>query len=99
MFVEPMVVCQFCATVVSASVSQFEVCSLVEEWVTGVHLYESSLGVLPVECALWTSEHVNTAELVVVQVEGRLAHYGYAVEIDAHGWRVDTASYTPHVYG
>ena len=48
---------------------------------------------------MWTTAHIHTTGLIVVQIECSLAHQGNAVLVDAHGRTVDTASDATHIHG
>ena len=83
--------------VTTAAIAYPHVGALIVEGIARIESHQSALGILSVECALWTSQHIHTTQLIGVQIESRLAHHGYSVHIHTDGWTVHTAAYASHI--
>ena len=82
--VQLAVVCRLGVTPQVRAYAQQHVGALIAEGVARIYFYQSALGVLSIQCALWASQNVDTLGLVKVHVVGGLAHQWHAVEIDAY---------------
>ena len=79
--------------------AQPQVGALIVHGVLRVQPHQSALGIHTVERTLGATEHVDTAGLVEVGVEGRLRHQGNVVDIDAHRRAVDARADASDVDG
>ena len=75
--------------VVVGSSAQHEVRPLIGEGRLGEDTYQAAHRVASVERALRASHHVDTLDVGVVEVEGRLVDEGDVVHVETHGRRVD----------
>ena len=72
-FADTVIVSEGCATmIVSRAITQLHVCTLVRERRTGMYLYEATHGVSSVKCSLWTTEDVDTFDVIEIEIESRL---------------------------
>ena len=78
--------------------AQLHVGALISEGVARVNFHQSALGVLAVQRALRTAQHVYTLGLVEVHIVGCLAHQRHAVEVDAHRWVVDARANATNIH-
>ena len=83
--------------VTTTAIAYPHVGALIVEGIARIESHQSALGILSVECALRTSQHVHTAQLIGVQIESRLAHHGYSVHVHTDGRAVHTAAYASHI--
>ena len=97
MIIELMIMGCLYIAIILASVAELYLRALIIKGIVGIHFYQSALRILAVEGSLRTAEHIHPTQLVVVEIESRLAHHGDSVEIESDGRTVDAASDASYV--
>ena len=97
MIIEFLIVGCFYVAIILAAVAELYLRALIIKGIAGIHFYQSALRVLSVEGSLRAAEHIHPTQLVVVEIESRLAHHGNSIEIESDGRTVDTASDASYV--
>ena len=97
MIIELMIMGCLYVAIIFAAVAEFYLRALIIKGIVGIHFYQSALRILSVEGSLRTAEHIHPTQLVVVEIESRLAHHGNSIEIESDGRTVDTASDASYV--
>ena len=97
MIVELMIMSRFYVAIILAAVAELYLRALIIKGIVGIHFYQSALRILAVEGSLRTAEHIHPTQLVVVEIESRLAHHGDSVEIESDGRTIDAASDASYV--
>ena len=72
--------------------------TLIFHRVLGVDAHKSALGVLPVERALRTAQHVYSVHLIVVHIKRALAQQWHSVEIHSHRRIVNARADATYIY-
>ena len=97
MIIELMIMGCLYVAIIFASVAELYLRALIIKGIVGIHFYQSALRILAVEGSLRTAEHIHPTQLVVVEIESRLAHHGDSIEIESDGRTVDAASDSSYV--
>ena len=97
MIIKFLIMSCFYVAIIFAAVAEFHLRALIIKGISGIHFYQSALRVLSVEGSLRTAEHIHPTQLVVVEIESRLAHHGDSIEIESDGRTVDAASDASYV--
>ena len=85
--------------IAATAIAQFHIRTLIVKRIAGIHSDESALCILSIKSALRSTEHIHTTQLVIVEIEGRLAHHRDIIHIDAHRRTVDTTADATHIDG
>ena len=85
--------------IAATAIAQFHIRTLIVKRIARIHSDESALCILSIKSALWSTEHIHTTQLVIVEIEGRLAHHRDIIHIDAHRRTVDTTADATHIDG
>ena len=95
--VDFLIMSRFYVAIIFAAVAELYLRALIIKGIAGIHFYQSALRVLSVEGSLRTAEHIHPTQLIVMEIESRLAHHGDSIEIESDGRTVDAASDASYV--
>ena len=69
MLIELLIMSRFYIAEILTAIAQSDVTTLVIERITGIHLDQSTLSILTIQCALWPSKHINSTHLVIMEIK------------------------------
>ena len=97
MLIELLIMSRFYIAEILTAIAQSDVTTLVIERITGIHLDQSTLSILTIKCTLWTTKHIYSTQLVIMEIKCRLAHHRNTIEIETDGRTIDTAAYSSYI--
>ena len=97
MLIELLIMSCFYITKILTTIAKSDICTLIIEGITGIHLDQSTLGILTIKRALWTTKHIYPTQLVIVEIKSRLTHHRNTIEIKTNSRTIDSASYSSDI--
>ena len=98
MVIDTVIMSQLYITIISGTITQLQISSLIFKRIAGIDAHQSALCVLAIESSLRTTQDINTGSLIMMKIEGRLAHHRDAIQIDAYRRTVYSAANATHIH-
>ena len=91
MVIDTMIMSQLYIAIISGTITQLQISSLILKRI-------SALCVLAIESSLRTTQDINTGSLIMMKIEGRLAHHRDAIQIDTYRRTVHPTANATHIH-
>ena len=98
MVIDTMIMSQLYISIISGTITQLQISTLIFKRIAGIDTHQSTLGVLTIESSLRTTQDINTGSLIMMKIEGRLAHHRDAIQIDAYRRTVHPTANATHIH-
>ena len=93
-----MIVSDLHITIQPSTNAQTDIGTLIVYWVLRIHTNQSTLGVLTIESALWTTQHIYTVQHIEMIIECRLRHQRYVIIINTYCRVINTRAYAANIH-
>ena len=98
MVIDTMIMSQLYIAIISGTITQLQISTLILKRIARIDTHQSTLCVLAIESSLRTTQDINTGSLIMMKIEGRLAHHRNAIQIDAYRRTVYSAANATHIH-
>ena len=98
MVIDAMIMSQLYISIISGAITQLQISSLIFKRIAGIDTHQSTLCVLTIESSLRTTQNINTGSLIMMKIEGRLAQYRNAIQINTYRRTVHPAANATHIH-
>ena len=98
MVIDTMIMSQLYIAIISGTITQLQISSLIFKRIAGIDTHQSALCVLTIQSCLRTTQDINTGSLIMMKIEGRLAHHRDAIQIDAYRRTVHPTANATHIH-
>ena len=98
MVIDTMIMSQLYIAIISGTITQLQISSFIFKRIAGIDTHQSALCVLAIESSLRTTQDINTGSLIMMKIEGRLAHHRDAIQIDTYRRTVYSAANATHIH-
>ena len=98
MVIDTMIMSQLYIAIISGTITQLQISSFIFKRIAGIDAHQSTLRVLTIQSCLRTTQDINTGSLIMMKIEGRLAHHRDAIQIDAYRRTVHPTANATHIH-
>ena len=98
MVIDTVIMSQLYIAIISGTITQLQISSLIFKRIAGIDTHQSALRILTIQSCLRTTQDINTGSLIMMKIEGRLAHHRDAIQIDTYRRTVHPTANATHIH-